>query len=357
MKKIILLLLISIYSIVGNGQTRKVLLEEFTGAHCGNCPMAGYTLDSLLGIYPDLIGVSLHSYGVVDAMFFPQIDTIGIAYAPGAPLGAIDRIYNSSWGYVAEMTTNWGASIQTRLAVPPELSISLSSTWNVATRLISAQINTSILTNLPAGDYRFNLYVVEDSVTGSGSGYDQVNLYNGIVGNPFYGMGDPIIGYVHHHVVRAILPQAWGQAGIISAAPTVGQNFTTTINYTLPAGYDETKIKLVAFVSNFSSNHQGDEVLNAVENSLPLISGINAEQKENYFSVYPNPSAGLFVLDSKYANGEIGIYTMLGEKVFTQIIDSEKTSIDVSNLSNGMYMLVFENEKVIVRQKLDILVH
>lgn len=339
MKKKCLIFLLSLFTIGVNAQTRKVLLEEFTGANCGNCPMGAHTMDSLLGIYPDLIGVSLHSYQVPDAMFFPQIDTIGTAYSPGAPLGATDRIYNASWGYVADLYTNWNAAIQSQLLLPAKLGVSLNTTWNSASRTITAQISTNIIANLPSGDYRFNLYVVEDSVTGTGPGYDQENFYSTVVGNPFYGMGNPIVGYTHRHVVRAILPQAWGQAGIISAAPISGQNFTTTINYTLPIAYNENRIKLVAFVSNITTNHQGDDVLNAIEVPLQLSSGVTPALSENQFSIFPNPTNGVMVIESNDNVGEIIISNLLSEVVLKQRLEGKKSTVDISAMENGIYFI------------------
>src|ERR1051325_1041569 len=162
--KFILILLFVVCGEVG-AQVKSILFEEFTGAYCGNCPMGSYMLDSMISKYPEVIGVSLHAYSIQDAMFFPQIDTIGTAYAPGAPLGAIDRIYNSTFGSVAFYHVAWDASIQNRLLQSPQLSVGLTFNWNNVTRNISATITATMLTNLSAGDYRFNLYVVEDSVS------------------------------------------------------------------------------------------------------------------------------------------------------------------------------------------------
>ena len=127
------------------------------------------------------------------------------------------------------------SDIQDRLDEAPKVSVSLDVSWNSSTREISTNITCNILQNLPMGDYRFNLYVVEDSVTGAGSGYDQVSYYDDDPSSPFYGLGNPIVGYVHRHVARAILPNSWGQGGIISPSPLTGESFSTTINYTLPA--------------------------------------------------------------------------------------------------------------------------
>jgi hypothetical protein len=77
---------------MANAQTKRVLLEEFTGTACGNCPMGVYYIDSLQVKYPGLIAVSLHSFAPYDAMNFPEIDSLFTSYAGGVPCGAIDRI-------------------------------------------------------------------------------------------------------------------------------------------------------------------------------------------------------------------------------------------------------------------------
>tara|TARA_B110000858_G_scaffold40626_1_gene46177 strand:+ start:82 stop:1140 length:1059 start_codon:yes stop_codon:yes gene_type:complete len=332
-----ILLIVILFFITSNlsAQTKKVLFEEFTGTGCGNCPEGHYKMDNLMNTYPNLIGVGLHTYNSNDAMFFPEIDTIGQAYAPGAPMAGTDRIFSGSW--VAQIWTTWESDIQTRLAESPKLSVSLDVTWSSSSRLISAIITCDMLQNLPNGDYRFNLYVVEDSVTGIGSGYDQTSFYDSNSSLPFFGLGNPIVGYVHRHVARAILPNSWGQGGIISSSPLTGESFSTTINYTLPASYDEQKIELVAFISKYTSNHQGDEVYNAEK--APLIDetvGIATLSQEAGFEVYPNPSDGTVYLDGK-TNGKIILYNSTGKTVMTIDLKKGTNSIDLSSLPKGIY--------------------
>ncbi len=106
-------------------QQRKVLLEEFTGAYCSNCPMGNYYSDSMLAKHPDLIVVALHAYQPADAMHFPMLDSLYATYSAGAPLAAIDRIY---WGTgVAQFYNTWDSKIQQRLAVTPSVNVSVSS--------------------------------------------------------------------------------------------------------------------------------------------------------------------------------------------------------------------------------------
>jgi hypothetical protein len=356
MKKFALIITVSLSIFIGNqtyAQTKKVLLEVFSGAKCGNCPMGAYTLDSLLNIHPNLVGVSLHSYFNPDAMFFEEIDTIGLAYAPGAPAGATNRIFWGEWDYVAELMTDWGNRVESEIMQEAEVEISVSSVWNSLDREISATIATEILTDLPMGDYRFSLYVVEDSVSGIGSGYDQINYYNNTIGNPFYGMGNPITGYVHKHVVRAILPQAWGQAGIIPSNPLAGQNFSTTINYILPNEFNENKIKLVAFVNKYSEDHLNDKVLNVEE--IPLIqTGTSVEKNEKYdiMHIYPNPSNGLFEVTSNLENTTCFIYNSVGELVFEMRVAERNILINLIDFSDGLYIIVLKNAEQCISSKI-----
>src|SRR3990172_12340197 len=115
MKKYLLVTVIAIFCFAARAQTKKVLLEEFTGAHCGQCPMGAYFVDSMLNKHADLIAVSLHAYQTPDAMDFAQIDTLYTNYSAGAPLANVDRIYWGTWPYVAVGQNAWDADIQTRL--------------------------------------------------------------------------------------------------------------------------------------------------------------------------------------------------------------------------------------------------
>jgi len=319
-----------------SAQTKKVLFEEFTGTGCGTCPGGHQIMDDLLTAYPNLIGIGLHTYNASDAMFFPEIDPLYTSYAAGAPMATADRVYSGT-GFVADVSTNWESNVQTRLAESPKVSVSLDVAWNSSTRLISTEISTEIFENLPTGDYRFNFYVVEDSVTGVGVGYDQTNFYNTSVGSPFFGLGNPIPEYVHMHVARAILPSTWGQSGIISSTPLVGEIFTTTIDYTLPISYDEEQVRLVAFVSKYTTDHLGDEVYNAEEATLIDASlGIKNIASESDFEVYPNPVQDLIIVESEYKIEEIQIVDMLGKTLLVE----NTAKIDVSHLPNGSYILI-----------------
>ena len=55
-------------------------------------------------------------------------------------------------------------------------------------------------------------------------------------------------------------------------------------------------------------------------------------------NIYPNPSNGILNIEN-ISNTEIYIYNILGEQISHYFIKDENTSLDISNLSNGTYLL------------------
>jgi hypothetical protein len=352
MKRKLLLLFFAI-SLSATAQVKKVLFEEVTGALCGNCPSGAWIVDSMMRKYPNLIGIGEHSYGVADAMYFTGIDSIDdlINTQGGAPFGDLDRMqYTVSdaplymlFGYL----NKFDSIINVRLAETPKLTLDISPSWNSSLRQVTAQLDIHILSNLVAGDYRVSLFILEDSVTGSGSGYDQHNFYDtSPPGNPFFGMGDPIVGYVHRHVLRAALPTPLGQAGVLPSAPTTGQNFSTTMNYTLPVQYDENRVSLVAFVYRNWPGGPNNEILNAEEKKLiDASTGLAAEAaQENSISIYPNPCRGLFmVYGLSFMDSKVEVYNSVGELMLKKEVSNVDALWIDEPFPGGIYFLKIMN--------------
>jgi len=68
----------------------------------------------------------------------------------------------------------------------------------------------------------------------------------------------------------------------------------------------------------------------------------------NSFTISPNPSAGHFVIsfERTLEKGNIEIYNILGENIFTENITNEsKEEITVNNVSSGIYLVKVSDEK------------
>ena len=68
-------------------------------------------------------------------------------------------------------------------------------------------------------------------------------------------------------------------------------------------------------------------------------------------SIFPNPSSGMFTIDSKVDYGEISIYNVLGERVFEILNIKPHTpdQIDLSDQPSGIYFYEVKNVQRIMK--------
>jgi PKD repeat protein len=82
-------------------------------------------------------------------------------------------------------------------------------------------------------------------------------------------------------------------------------------------------------------------------NSIGLIS--NTSNLENEVSIFPNPSNGLFTISLKEFNSKLSyiITDLLGNNIQAKTIQTGKSTIDIRNLSAGIYFVKIEGYKPI----------
>ncbi len=77
---------------------------------------------------------------------------------------------------------------------------------------------------------------------------------------------------------------------------------------------------------------------------------INAIELERNINVFPNPTSDLLNINSDYIIEKIRVYDMLGKEVINRPIDYVRnTSINVSSLSSGTYLLYVYTDKGVGR--------
>lgn len=94
----------------------------------------------------------------------------------------------------------------------------------------------------------------------------------------------------------------------------------------------------------FLAKEEEEDLPDAITKSdIYLEDSYNARKIKNEYSVYPNPTSGTITLDIEKIEKETPysylIYDSQGRSMVTQKISSSQTSIDVSNLINGLYYL------------------
>ncbi|WCO03313.1 T9SS type A sorting domain-containing protein [Psychroserpens ponticola] len=97
-------------------------------------------------------------------------------------------------------------------------------------------------------------------------------------------------------------------------------------------------------ITNIAYN---DDDLNWFENELITLS-LN-DQTEESISFYPNPTSSKLNFKGLFSDAtEVSVFDILGKEIVSTKIDSS-SSLDVSNLENGTYILKFKNYDTIIK--------
>lgn len=261
-KYLVLVVIIFAAIINLNAAKKRVLIEQFTGAWCQFCTDGTAKMDEIMQMYPDqVLGVKFHNG---DKMAIPETDIIGAALGlTGYPTGNVDRAPVNVSGQTRIMIdrTIWQQVAEALMKQPAIVDIKLDWAYDESTGSIIASISATF-EQAVSTEVRFNVYVIEDEVTGSGPGWDQANYYNNEPGHPFYQKGNPIKNYKHMQVVRATLGGPWGAENSIPQPINVGSKAKYTFEIKKNASWNIDKVKLIGMVVNYSQTSR--QIINSV---------------------------------------------------------------------------------------------
>jgi hypothetical protein len=233
--------------------TQKVLLEYHTAAWCNTCPDADTKRDQVVNNYPGrVIPVAVHQS---DAMQTPLFMALDAAYGSNPSYGMINRV--ASLGNVLMNRTQWMSNTGPQLNKTSKCGLAINSKVNGSS--VAIEVQAAFRQNV-TGDVRITVYLTENDVTGTGTGYDQANSYNNDPSSPYYNRGNPIVGYEHRYVVRKVVTASLGDPVDPSKCVPGGllkKNFTADIS-----GLNAQKTTVVAFVHTHGTSSTTHEVLN-----------------------------------------------------------------------------------------------
>ena len=241
---------------------RRAVIEEYTGAWCQYCPSGAVAFDQLSNNYTEeeVIMCAVHNG---DGMALSN-DADFAQFRNGFPSGAINRAqFGISPGA-------WAGAVAGIIAQDASVDVILKNiVFNSSTRRVTFDLEARFLKDV-TGEVRVNVMVIEDSVVGSGSAYDQVNAFNTQSGHPFFGKGNPVKNYAHRHVVRLFQDGSWGASGAVPNNPKAGAIYKKSYSISMNASWVPSRISLVGTVNKYNIDIAQREILNAVQESLTI---------------------------------------------------------------------------------------
>jgi hypothetical protein len=227
---------------------RKVLVEDYTGHTCGNCPYAADVLHDLECQWGDRVvplavhvGFFAEPQNNSDGSFATDFRTpTGNQWnsefgnsAQGLPNGLINR--RQEGGQYPQSYTVWAAQVANLLALPPEATLSMTNTYSAGSRTVSTSIDVSVLTDMNSGPYNIIVVLTEDSVIDWQKDYDP-DLED-----------EKVPDYVHMSVMRDNFSSTWGDQ-IGSGNLTSGTVENVSLSLTIDPEWDENNCNVVAFI-------------------------------------------------------------------------------------------------------------
>lgn len=203
-----------------NQYVKNILIEDFTGHLCQNCPDAARELEAIHDLYgSQIIGLALH-VGSTFARPYPlsqpkftydfrtkwgeELDGFFNISDAGLPKGMINRI-----DYPGDHRKNkgqWLASVQQELDKEVVFGLNITSSFDGNNSIID--ISTDALKNI-TGDYKLVVCLTENEITNWQK--------DGVIEDE---------NYIHNHVLRSLITSAWGDDVSLSTNISNGENYT-----------------------------------------------------------------------------------------------------------------------------------
>lgn len=210
---------------------KKVLLEDYTGVRCINCPAAAQVAHDLQEEYPGrLIVLGVHAgYLAQPVGSFPNFTTeegdewYSFFGFDVNPIGTVNRIPYS--GNIGVNSGQWGSAVIAELDKDPVVAIKIFNTYNPDTRALNVQVNMRELVNI-GDDLSLVVCLMEDNIVGK-----QMTT-SGLVED-----------YVHRHVFRKSLNGAWGDIVSIDA-----NGITSQYDVLVDEAFDASNCYIIAYV-------------------------------------------------------------------------------------------------------------
>ena len=222
------------YKVPASGVPRHVLIEDFTGQNCPNCPLATQIIEQLHQTYDSaIVAVAIHSgpLGVLTTEHPEGLATLqGNEYykywnVEVQPSGVINRA-----GGVLSYT-DWIAKVNYDLKSRPTspVDIRIATDYDEDTRKITFGIDVVAVKDSTV-EGKMQLWLTEDSILA----YQDMPT------------GQMNATYLHNHVLRSVLNGAWGEE--VSVADGAMRHFTKSLQ--ADPSWDAKQLAVVAFVYN-----------------------------------------------------------------------------------------------------------
>jgi thiol-disulfide isomerase/thioredoxin len=238
--------------------SRVVLVEEFTGIDCVNCPAGAEKLEILSSQNPGkIIVVGIHAgYFATDHNGFDlrcpdgeSLESLYLGPVSGYPAASINRrVFEGESDVVADLT-EWAGYIGAEFCKRPIAELSLTNTYDPLTRMATVAVDitpSTFFTGVVDEDLAVSVMITESNIVG----YQKTPAGSNT-------------SYVHKHVLRDVLTDSYTGDVLITKGNVLTAQQKVIADYPIPAGWNPDNCHAVAFIHYKADDNK--EIIQAVE--------------------------------------------------------------------------------------------
>lgn len=255
---------------------KNVMVEDYTGITCGNCPGAADVLDTLIKKYGSrIVPMAVNAGSFASPPLAPSYYNIDFTSSTGDaynttfgitsnPNGMVNR-KGYAQGTIVQTDGNWESLaysiIQNDTAF---IKLTLSSTFDTTSRNLTVTATSTFLKALP-GKYNLVVLLTQDSIKDP-----QLK----------YGVGE-IVNYQHRYALRDAINSTWGDSLVANGA-SLNKTVTKTYTYNIKTTYGTATSSNGPIPCNFKQCYIVAYVYNATSGDAKQYEVYQSQQKKIY---------------------------------------------------------------------------
>jgi len=243
---------------------RRVIVEEFTGVQCVNCPEGSKRLEELSNLHGEfVIPISIHA-GSFSAPYpsslydfrTPEgtnLERNLLGPVQGFPAAVVNRRLFNNEDEKPITINKWAGYIAQELIQQPKLEVTINNSFDTTSRNLAVDVQLNFIETVtkPVG---ISVMILEDGISDYQLTPDKSVYPDG---------KDPY--YKHKHVLRTMLTDYTGDAISFTQTKT-GSSSTFSYNFTIPTEWKAEDCEVVAFVSyKGATDDNGNEILDVLQ--------------------------------------------------------------------------------------------
>jgi len=217
---------------------KKVLIEEFTGVNCVQCPAGSAEIENLISIYGDnLVAISIHAGFFAtpnnqNEFDFRTQDGNDLASYLGEPIGypsaVVDRKIFNGQSELQSSQSEWAGFIASQFEEQAVSSLTLSQTYDSSNRELSFTAS-GIFNAVPTEAVYISAVMTESGIVDgqiTPEGWKQE--------------------YVHKHLYRGAISNFDGE--VLGSSFSLGDGFEKSYNFTIPDEWNAANCELIVYL-------------------------------------------------------------------------------------------------------------